>query len=228
MVEPRQEPVRPDRAVGQVAEDAVASRPPRACSGAGSEIGPRWEPRQRVAGVDEVSQVPVAAAGERGEAGKRRKRATSSPRRDRDEADHPSPRRASRKLSFWCRRRGWRRGRRPQGPARETRLTVSLCRPGIQGNGNSSKQEEDPDDVVPRLARLIRERRHAQRNRCQAERPRSDLVRPPDAPSRHQAPRQTSRGSAAARADPARTPASPPRGRFPRSPGRTRPGTAAR
>ena len=41
VVEARQEPVGPDAAVGEVAEDEWASRPPRACSGAGRSIGPR-------------------------------------------------------------------------------------------------------------------------------------------------------------------------------------------
>ena len=92
---PGQEPVRPDRAVGQVAEDAVGFaaaerllRAPAARSGRGVDPG------QRVAGVDEVAQVPVAAAGQRGEAGDRERAPPLPARRDRARGRRREPRRA--------------------------------------------------------------------------------------------------------------------------------------
>ena len=60
-------------------------------------------------------------------------------------------------------------------------------RPRVQRHRHRGEQEEDPDDVVPRLPRLVGERRHAQRDRPQRQRPRRHPVGPADAPAGDQA-----------------------------------------
>ena len=77
VVQSRQEPVRPDRAVGQVAEGAVIFTPAQRLLGRRQGDRPEvLDPGQRVAGVSEVAQVPVTPTGERRQARGEQGRAT--------------------------------------------------------------------------------------------------------------------------------------------------------
>ena len=93
MVEAREEPVGPDGAVGQVAEDGVGFAAAQGLLGRRQvDRAEVVDPGQRVAGVDEVAQVPVAAAGQGGEAGDRSERRAALPsRRDHGQARGRAP-----------------------------------------------------------------------------------------------------------------------------------------
>jgi hypothetical protein len=68
------------------------------------------------------------------------------------------------------------------------RLVATASRgPGIEGDRDGGEEKEDPDDVVPRLPRLVRERRHAQSNRPESQGPRRNAIGAPNAPTGNQA-----------------------------------------
>ena len=192
-MEAGEEPVGPDGAVGQVAEDAVGF------AAAEGLLGRRQVDRAEV--VDPGQRV---AAVERGCAG------TSSRRRRAPAGRRPRERRHRGPAAPAPQAEDEHRGRQQEvelGPGGEAgceaddeqradverrppptqSLSVRDPRPGVQRNRHRRQQEEDPDDVVARLPRLVRQRRHAQRDRPQRQRPRRHPVRPPDAPARHQA-----------------------------------------
>ena len=196
VVEAGQEPVRPDRAVGQVAEDAVRLRGRRA-PGRGPAARSGRGCRTRAAGcrcgrgcAGTSSRRPPGPRGPAPPAPSRRRPRGAT-------AARPTTRTAagSRKLSLVPAARPAARpartrapvGRPPAAPRRLRRRPAVARGPGVEGDRNSSEQEEDPDDVVPRLPRLVGERRNAQRDRPECQRPRRHPVRPPDAPARDQA-----------------------------------------
>ena len=120
----------------------------------------------------------------------RRARATS-PRGARSRPGRHQNRAGSRKLSLVPAARPAARPTTSSAPRRESPAAVHRDRrpraQTLSGNRNSSKQEEDPDDVVTGLPRLIGERGHAQRDRAQRQRPGRDPVGPADAPAGKQA-----------------------------------------
>ena len=235
VVEAGEEPVRPDAAVAEVAEDAVGF------AAAEGLLGRRQidraevvDPGQRVAGVDEVAQVPVAATGQRREGSSRERSPPSArgamatepddqdrgrqqevelrpggqARREADDHERhqrrhpPPPYPASFPLRHPHPRRSPSAPRQPAG-RRSRRCRSAPPRPDPPAPARSARRLPAPATTAPPGTAA----------RCTST--------PPGTP-------RTTRCSAAARARPGRRPASRPRGRFPRSPGRTRPGTAAR
>ena len=189
VVEAGQEPVRPDRAVGQVAEDAVALRGRRApARGRAARSGRGGGPRaagcrcgRGCAGTS--SRRRPARRGRR-----QQERAICDPRGAI--SDEPDDQHAGRQQEVELGPGGeagrepgddQRPGRRPPSAATRLRLSppprfpdacAQAASPGVHGNRNSSKQEEDPDDVVARLPGLIGQRRNAQRDRRKRQRDR--------------------------------------------------------
>ena len=187
VVEAGQEPVRPDRAVGQVAEHAVRLRGRRAPGRAPAARSGRGC-RTRAAGC-RCGRGCAGTSSRRRRAPPRPVAAERAPaRRPRGATTaRPTTRTAagSRKLSFVPAARpaarpattssGARSRPQPAAPHRARRAR----RPGVEGDRDRGEQEEDPDDVVARLPRLVRERRHAQGDRPERQRPGRHPVRPP-------------------------------------------------
>ena len=186
-MKPGQEPLRPDRAIGQVAEDRVRFPPAEVLRGRRQVDRPEVvEPGQRVAGVDQVAQVPVAAPGQSGETGGRRALAAGAARRDHRQPE--DQRRAGQEeVELGPGRQARSEADDGECSRRERGTLAPALTPSVQRDRNRGKQEEDPDDVAPRLPRLVRQRRHAERDRPESERPRRHPVGPADAPASNQA-----------------------------------------
>ncbi len=125
------------------------------------------DPGQRVAAVDEVAQVPVAATRQRREPRCRERPPASAAGRDRDEPDDQHCRRQQ-EVELGPGSQPAARPTTASAPADSASSSAVPLRPGIQGNGNGGEQEEDPDDVVPRLPGLVGEGGHAERDRPRA------------------------------------------------------------
>ena len=197
VVEAGQEPVRPDRAVGQVAEHAVRF------AAAERLVGRRQRDRAEV-------RRPRAAGCRRGrgcaDTSSRRRPAAARP--DRGKRPPPRARAARSATSPSDQHRGRQQevelgpGGQPGGEADDARAPRSEgpSRPplasaqALRAIATAASRKKIADDVVPRLARLVGERRHARgRSRPSASDHGADPVGPPDAPAGEQAARRTSR-----------------------------------
>ena len=227
-----QEPVRPDRAVGQVAEHAVAFAPTQRLLRRRQRDRPDvLDPGQRVAGVNEVAQVPVATAGKGAETS-RSERAPPSPAGAIAAMPMTSTAAGRKKLSLVPAAIPAARPTTANGPNAERQtphLPASGAAPRV-GPGQSQPQQAGRRCRRCRCAPLQLDRQALASSRQSRPAP-AKTARPCMAgrcTNKQPGSRRTSRGSAAATANPDRTPASPPRGTPPSSPGRTRPGTAGR
>ena len=192
MVEARQEPVRPDRAVGQVAEDAVAfAAAERLLGRRQRERAEVLDPGQRVAGVGEVAQVPVATPRERRQSRRAGAPASVAPRGASTTSRATSTAAGSRKLSLVPAARPAASPTRSRAPRRE-RPALPACpaaapRHAFSATATAASRKKMPTMSLRASPAWSASAGTLERQGAQRQRARRHPVRPPNAPGGDQA-----------------------------------------